>query len=45
MISVMTMTFNHYLKTPYEDFTSKLINAIGLFKVLDKSINYRWDTT
>jgi hypothetical protein len=36
MISVLTVVFRKYLETPFEDFTSKLILAIGIFEVLDK---------
>lgn len=35
MINVLTLCFSQYLKTPFEDFTSKYITAIGLFKLLD----------
>ena len=35
MITVLTFTFRKYLETPFEDFTSKLILAIGLIELID----------
>jgi len=36
MISVLTMTFAQYLRTPFETFTDKYILARGIFQALDK---------
>jgi len=35
MITVLTMAFAQYLRTPFEDFTAKYILARGIFQLLD----------
>jgi len=35
MINVLTKAFDVYMRTPFEDFTSKYILAVGLFQLID----------
>ena len=36
MITVLTMAFTYYLRIPFENFTEKFVNAIGIIKTLDE---------